>query len=161
MDKEPLDEEVESEKPGLIIPIYSSRLIRERTLSFAKREKINTPGKLAKLLKAYFILHDREEFIICFLDTAMTLTGMCSVSVGGLSQSVVEPRAVFKAAILANASCLIAAHNHPSGNPEPSREDIHITKQLVKAGKLLAIPVRDHLILGDDDYVSLAERGFV
>ncbi len=67
-------------------------------------------------------------------------------SVGGLAASVVEPRQVFKAAILANAASVIVCHNHPSGNPEPSREDIRIIRQLVEAGKLMGIPVLDHVI---------------
>jgi DNA repair protein RadC len=74
----------------------------------------------------------------------------------------VSARDVFKAAILANAAALICAHNHPSGATEPSRQDIRITKQLMEAGKLLDIPVHDHLIIGfDGAYTSLAERGLM
>jgi DNA repair protein RadC len=81
------------------------------------------------------------------------------VSIGGLAASIVEPRQIFKTAILANAAALILAHQHPSGNPEPSREDIRITRQLVEAGKIMGIPIHDHLIITDSQYTSLAERG--
>jgi DNA repair protein RadC len=68
---------------------------------------------------------------------------------------------VFKAAVLANAASLLLAHNHPSGNPEPSREDVEITKRLVETGRLMGIPVHDHLIVTGDGYTSLAERGLM
>ncbi len=106
-------------------------------------------------------MKDREEFLTVLLDTANTILGLALISVGGLAVSVVEPRQVFKVAILANASALILAHNHPSGNPEPSREDIRITRQLVEAGQLMGIPVHDHLIIAGDTYTSLAERGLM
>lgn len=68
---------------------------------------------------------------------------------------------MFKAAVLANAAALIVVHNHPSGNPEPSREDIRITRQLVEAGRVMGIPIHDHLIIVDGGYTSLAERGLL
>ena len=86
---------------------------------------------------------------------------MAQISAGGLAASIVEPRAVFKAAILANAAAVILAHQHPSGNLEPSREDIKITRQLVEAGQVMGIPVHDHLIIASHGYTSLAERGVI
>ena len=81
--------------------------------------------------------------------------------VGGLVSSIVEPRAVFSAAINAHAASLILCHAHPSGNPEPSREDIRITRQLVECGKLMGIPIHDHLIIAENTYTSLVERGLM
>ena len=95
------------------------------------------------------------------LDTANTIIGLSQISVGGLAASIVEPRQVFKVAILANAAAIICVHNHPSGNVEPSREDIRITRQLVEAGKLMGIPVHDHLIIGHNTFTSMAERGLI
>ena len=95
------------------------------------------------------------------INTANTLTGMHIASVGGLAASIVEPRQVFKAAVLANAAAVLLAHNHPSGNPEPSREDVAVTRQLVEAGKVMGIPVHDHLIITDHGHTSLAERGLM
>jgi DNA repair protein RadC len=141
------------------LPLYTTRLVREGVFTFPEREQVTAPVDVAAVLAAYFEDRDREEFVICLLDTAGTLIGLSCASVGGLAASIVEPRQVFKTAILANAAAVIVAHNHPSGNPEPSREDIRITRQLVEAGKLMGVPVHDHLILTDHGYTSLAERG--
>lgn len=87
------------------------------------------------------------------------MIGLHVVSVGGLAASIVEPRQVFKAAVLANAAALILAHNHPSGNPEPSKEDIQITKQLKQAAGVMGVAIHDHLIITERSYTSLANRG--
>lgn len=100
----------------------------------------------------------REIFKVVLLNTANIIIGDYTVSEGGLAASIVEARAVFRKAILENAAAVICLHNHPSGNPEPSREDIRITRQLVEAGKLMGIPVHDHLIIAGVGYTSLAER---
>lgn len=143
-------------------PLFTTRLVREGTFHFPTREQVRSPADVAAVLSAYFDSRDREEFVACFLDTANTLTGLHVASVGGLAVSIVEPRQVFKAAVLANASALVVAHNHPSGNPEPSREDVAVTKQLVEAGRVMGIPVHDHLILTEGGrYTSLAERGLI
>jgi DNA repair protein RadC len=103
----------------------------------------------------------REVFIVVFLNTANIIIGEETVSEGGLAASIVEPRAVFQRAVLENAAGIICLHNHPSANPEPSRQDIQITRQLVEAGKLMGIPVHDHLIIAGKTYTSLAERGLM
>ncbi len=101
----------------------------------------------------------KEIFKVVHLNTANIIVGDYTVSEGGLASSIVEPRAVFEQAILDNAASVICLHNHPSGNPEPSRQDIRITRQLVEAGKLMGIPVHDHLIIAGTTHTSLAERG--
>ena len=143
------------------VPMYTTRLVRETHFTFPQREQVSSPEDVAAVLQHYFEDKDREEFIVVFLDQAHTMIGMAQISVGGLAASIVEPRQVFKTAILANAAAIILAHQHPSGNPEPSREDIRITRQLVEAGKFMGIPVHDHLIIAEDRYVSLAERGLL
>lgn len=143
------------------LPLYTTRLVRERDFTFPARDQLCAPQDVAAVLSEYFNDRDREEFLVCLLDTANTLIGLSCVSVGGLAASIVEPRQVFKIAILSNAAAIVLAHNHPSGNPEPSREDIRITRQLVEAGKLMGVPVHDHLILTDHGYTSLAERGLL
>ena len=143
------------------VPLYTTRLVRERVFTFPEREQVSSPAAAAAVLQDYFADRDREEFVVCLLDTASTLVGLHVASVGGLAASIVEPRQVFKAAVLANAASLLLAHNHPSGNPEPSREDVEITKRLVETGRLMGIPVHDHLILTGDGYTSLAERGLM
>ena len=143
------------------VPLYTTRLVRERTFTFPTRDQVRSPADAAVVLAEYFSDRDREEFVVAFLDTANTLTGLHVASVGGLAASIVEPRQVFKAAVLANAAAVLLAHNHPSGNPEPSREDVAVTRQLVEAGKVMGIPVHDHLILTDHGHTSLAERGLM
>ena len=143
------------------VPLFTTRLVRERTFDFQTRDQLRSPADAAAVLGEYFEGRDREEFVVAFLDTANTITGLHVASVGGLAAAIVEPRQVFKAAVLANAAAILLAHNHPSGNPEPSREDIAVTKQLVEAGKLMGIPVHDHLILAGHSYTSLAKRGLM
>ena len=143
------------------VPLYTTRLVRERTFTFPTRDQVRSPAGAAAVLAEYFADRDREEFVIVFLDTANTLVGLHVASVGGLAASIVEPRQVFKAAVLANAAAILVAHQHPSGNPEPSREDVAVTRQLVEAGKVMGIPVHDHLIVTDHGHTSLAERGLM
>ena len=143
------------------LPLYTTRLVKERTFDFATRDQLRSPADAAAVLGEYFEGRDREEFVIAFLDSANTITGLHVASVGGLAAAIVEPRQVFKAAVLANAAAILCFHNHPSGNPEPSREDVAVTKQLVEAGKLLGIPLHDHIIIAGGGYTSLAERGLM
>lgn len=83
------------------------------------------------------------------------------VSIGSLNQSIVHPRSVFQTACLSNAAALILIHQHPSGDPSPSSEDISITRRLKEAGEIMGIKVLDHIIIGDGEYVSFVERGLV
>src|SRR5690606_22762995 len=143
------------------VPIYTTRLVREALFSFPERIQTNTPAGIAAVLQDYFSDKDREEFVACLLDAPGTLLGIARISQGGLSSAPVEARQVFKAAILANAAGIILAHQHPSGNPEPSAADLKVTRQLVAAGKVMDIPVFDHLVITDTGYTSLAERGLI
>ena len=103
----------------------------------------------------------KEIFRVVHLNTANVILQDYIISEGGLAASIVEPRAVFEQAILENAASIICLHNHPSGNPEPSREDIRITRQLVEAGATMGIPVHDHIIIAGDTFTSLAQRGVI
>jgi len=107
------------------------------------------------------LLRDRrqEEFWVLHLDTQNHILIERCMTVGLLNSSLVHPREVFAPAITAGAASLVLVHNHPSGDPEPSPEDIAVTRQLVESGRLLGIPVRDHVVLGADAWVSLSERG--
>ena len=96
-----------------------------------------------------------------YLDTQNRVLVERRLTVGLLDSSLVHPREVFVHAVSEAASSLLLAHNHPSGDPEPSADDIAVTRQLVASGRLLGIPVRDHVVLGDDRYVSLMERGLL
>ena len=102
-----------------------------------------------------------ERFVCIALDTQNVPVGACTVTVGLLNSSLIHPREVFQFAILCNAASVILGHNHPSGDPDPSPEDLEVTWQLVEAGRLLGIPVRDHVIIAGDRYMSLLERGMI
>ncbi len=127
----------------------------------AERVRVGSPADVAAVYGPLMRDLKQEVFRVVFLNTANMVIGDSVVSEGGLAASIVEPRAVFQRAILENAAALICLHNHPSGNPEPSREDIRITRQLVEAGRLLGVPVHDHLIIAGRSYTSLAERGLL
>ena len=126
-----------------------------------ERVQVTSPGDVAAVYGPLMRDLKKEIFKVVFLNTANMIVGDYTVSEGGLAASIVEPRAVFQQAILENAAAIICLHNHPSGNPEPSREDIRITRQLVEAGKLMGVPVHDHLIIAGAGYTSLAERGLM
>ncbi|RMF54246.1 MAG: JAB domain-containing protein [Bacteroidetes bacterium] len=126
-----------------------------------ERVQVRTPADVAAVYGPLLRDLKREVFKIVLLNTANVIIGDETVSEGGLAASIVEPRAVFRRAILENAAAVICLHNHPSGNPEPSREDIRVTRQLVEAGRLMGIPVHDHLIIAGTQYTSLAERGLL
>ena len=125
------------------------------------RVQVSSPEDVAAVYGPALRDLKKEIFKVVMLNTANVIIGDVTISEGGLAASIVEPRAVFQRAILENAAALICLHNHPSGNPEPSREDIKITRQLVEAGKLMGVPVHDHLIIAGTTYTSLAERGLM
>lgn len=120
-------------------------------------------GPLDFVASFRFLFQDqiKERFIVAVLNTANKVQAIEIVSEGILNSSLVHPREVFRAAIVLGAAAIIVAHNHPSGNPEPSQEDIAITKQLVEAGKIIGIPVHDHIIFAGAQYSSFVEKGLL
>jgi len=135
-----------------------------RRIESSKAEKsaqIGSPADVAAIYGPLMRGLKIEIFRVVLLNTANVVMSDFVVSEGGLSASIVESRAVFKKAIVENAASIICLHNHPSGNTEPSKQDIAVTRQLVESGKLLGIPVRDHIIIAGRDYTSLAERGHI
>ena len=103
---------------------------------------------------------DREHFVAVFLDAKGTLMGVHTVAIGGLSETSFQPREVFKAAFLLNACSVVLAHNHPTGDVTPSKEDRQATRELALCGRFLGVPVLDHLVIGDG-YFSFKERGLI
>ena len=140
------------------LPVCTVRLIKESTL-VCDRKTIKTPEDAHQILEGYFDNLPNEHFAALLLSTKNHVIAVTTVSIGSLNSSIVHPRELFQRAILANAASVILAHNHPSGDPTPSPEDLALTKRLVDAGKLLDIPVIDHLILGQNCFASLKERG--
>ncbi|MBY9079542.1 DNA repair protein RadC [Paenibacillus sp. HN-1] len=103
----------------------------------------------------------QEHFVVLFLDTKNRMIKRKTIFVGSLNAAIVHPREVFKAAIENSAASIICVHNHPSGNPTPSQEDILLTKRLVNVGELVGIDVLDHVVVGREGFVSLKERGLM
>ncbi len=142
------------------VPGFRVALVREPGVKLAERPSLKRPAEAARVLAEYVGEIDREVFVIALLTIRHRLIGVHTVSVGCLTSSLVHPREVMKPAILASAACLVLAHNDPSGCPEPSVEDVALTRRLVAAGQLLGIEVLDHVVLGEAGrYVSLKERG--
>lgn len=122
---------------------------------------IRSPEEIYRHYSSLFRHQVRERFVVFWLSSANKVLGFEVVSEGTLNSSLVHPREVFRGAIVATAAAIIIAHNHPSGNLEPSNEDIAITRQIADAGKIIGIPVHDHIIFTDDTYTSFAERQLI
>lgn len=142
-------------------PVYKVMLVHESSVSISERH-IHSPEDAVKIVVEYLRGVDREHFVGLYLNSANSLIGIHTISIGILNSSLVHPREVYKLAYMMSAASVIVSHNHPSGNVEPSSEDITITKQLVEAGKILGIPLHDHIIITEQNgYVSFAERGLL
>ncbi len=120
---------------------------------------VRSPADVAQLLMAEMSHLEQEHFRVLYLDTRNRLLGSETVYVGSLNASHIRVSEVFREAVKRNCASIIVAHNHPSGDPTPSPEDVEVTRQLVAAGNLLDIEVLDHLIIGQQRFVSLRERG--
>ena len=121
------------------------------------KKHIRCPQDAAEYLMPRLRYAVREQFVVLLLNSRNRVIGAETVTEGTLTGSMAHPREVFKAAILAHAAAVIVAHNHPSGDPEPSDEDKEITRQLVRSGEVLGIPLLDHVIIGDGCYYSFQE----
>jgi DNA repair protein RadC len=144
------------------IPGFRIALVREPGVKLAERPQIRVAAEAAPLLAQYIGEADREVFAVALLTVRHRVLGLHTVSVGCLTSSLVHPREVFKPAILSGSAALLLVHNHPSGDPEPSAEDIALTRRLTAGGQLLGIEILDHLILGEAGrFVSLRERGVI
>ncbi len=129
------------------------------TAPSARRPTVRTPADVAALVGPDMRYLDREHFKVVLLSTRHDVLAVEDVAVGGLSSAIIHPREVFKPAIRWSAAAVILVHNHPSGDPEPSADDLRITARLAEAGRVLGIEVLDHVVVGDGRYVSLRERG--
>ena len=122
---------------------------------------IHGPEDVAHAIMPRFRYESKEHFSLVCLNTKNHIIAIEDVSIGSLQASIVHPREVFLTAIKYHSASIILCHNHPSGNTEPSREDIEITGRLCEAGRILGIEVVDHLIFGHNDWISLKERGYI
>jgi len=146
-------------------PVQAVRLAAAFALGRKTSEAVRWPRQaLRSAVRVFQLLEhemrglERETFHVLLLDGKHALRRREAISVGTLTTSLVHPREVFRPAVREAAAALICAHNHPSGDPEPSAEDLEVTRRLLQAGKLLGIPLLDHVVIGDGRFVSLRER---
>lgn len=132
---------------------------RQRCCESKARTTIQSPTDVANLLMVEMRLLEHEEFRLILLNTKNQVLQVETISKGTLNSSLVHPREVFRAALKNATNAVILVHNHPSGDPTPSTEDVDITRRLVEGGKILGIEILDHIVLGDGRYISLKERG--
>ena len=143
------------------IPRFDVRLVRDGRVATMEPTIIRRPEDTLPVLEAELSELGYEKFIALALNTKNHVTAVLPVSSGSLNASIVHPRELFQRAILANCASLILAHNHPSGDPVPSPEDIALTRKLIDGGLLIDIPILDHVILGYGKYSSFKEMGLL
>ena len=130
----------------------------ENSIDKVSNEKINSPQDVIKSVRGKLKGKKKEHFMVLSLDTRNHPINTQTISIGSLDSSIVHPREVFKEAISASAASVIFVHNHPSGDPEPSEDDIKLTRRLVEAGEIIGIEVLDHIVICDRDYLSMKAR---
>lgn len=147
--------------PVKAIEIKAALEIGRRLMASAPQEKlrVTSPADAANLLMSEMMFLEQEHLRLILLDTRNGVLGTPTIYVGSLNTSVIRIGELFRAAIKENAAAFIVVHNHPSGDPSPSPEDINVTRQILQAGKLLDISLLDHIVIGHQRYVSLKERG--
>ncbi len=128
-----------------------------------ERYEVSTPKDVAEFLMPKMRGLDKEQVAMLCLDTRCGVIDNAEVvvSVGSLNLSVMDPRSILRVALMKNADSVILAHNHPSGDPQPSDGDVEVTKRVVEAGKMLGVEVRDHVVIGDGKFFSMREKGLM
>lgn len=148
-------------EPRKRVGIIKTQIIREGSMLYGTR-RIHKPEDAVEMVKSIFQYADREMMIVVSLDSKNSPIALEIVSVGTVNSCLVQMRELFKHSILNNATSIMCFHNHPSGIPEPSKEDIEITRRMDEAGKLLGIWLLDHIIIGETGmFISLQERGVI
>ncbi|MBJ6799752.1 JAB domain-containing protein [Geomonas propionica] len=144
----------------VIRPVFGREAVREDLPAYFPGDRFTSPRQVYELFRD-LTEEPREQFLALYLDAKNRIICFDRVSIGSLNQTIVHPREVFQTAMLSSAAALLLIHNHPSGDPEPSPEDIGITKRLKECGDLLGINILDHVVIGEDGYVSFVEHGLL
>ncbi|MEB2584702.1 JAB domain-containing protein [Bacillus cereus] len=155
-----LESSVGMNQPAKRVDIIKLKMVKESSLLYKER-RVKSPEDASLLFKQFLDGADREYFIVLCLDIKNQPTAINVCHIGSLNSSIVHPREVLKPAIISNAASIIVAHNHPSNDPTPSREDLEVTKRLIEAGKVVGIDVLDHLIVCEESFISLKEKGYM
>jgi len=152
---------IKKDKAAALLAAFeiSRRILHQK--KWFDETKINTPDKIAEIFIPLLKDEQKEKFLVVCLNSSNKIIKYEVISVGSLNASIVHPREVFKTAIENSAASILLIHNHPSGNPEPSKEDITITKKLVESGTIIGITVVDHIILAGNKYLSFIEKGLI
>lgn len=146
------------------IDIVKVQLVKESSLLYESgtgKRQVNSPTEVVSTVSDFIGNSDRECFVVLCLNTKNEPTNLSVVAIGALNKAIIHPREVFKTAILSNAASIICAHNHPSGDSTPSQADIDLTHRLYEAGELIGIKILDHLVIGDGEFTSLKEKGYL
>jgi len=145
------------------ISFLNLKVVKETSGRYDIQKKVQNPKDIFNIAQKVIRANEyaEENLWLVTLDVKNNITGIFTVSTGTLNSSIVHPREVFKRAVLQNSASIIICHNHPSGDPAPSQEDINITKRIYEAGKILGIELLDHVIIGDNKYTSLKEKGIL
>jgi DNA repair protein RadC len=144
----------------LLAAFELSRRIQSQSKWYSDK-KISSPGEVADIFIPLLKDELKERFIVVCLNSANKIIKYEVISVGNLNSSIVHPREVFKVAIENNSASIILIHNHPSGNSDPSNEDISITKKIVETGTIMSIPVFDHIIIAGKNFTSFVEKRLI
>ena len=144
----------------LVAAFELSRRILSQSKWFSNK-KISSPQEIAEIFIPILRDETKEKFIVVCLSSANKIIKHETISVGNLNSSIVHPREIFKVAIDCSSASIILIHNHPSGNPDASNEDVAITKKIVEAGKIMDIPVFDHLIIAGETFTSFVEKRLI
>lgn len=134
---------------------------RMTAVAHRRRPLADTPEKVDALVRPRLIGQDREHCLLVSLDTRNRVLAVDIVSIGSVDHTFMAPREIYRDALLRGAAAIVLAHNHPSGDPTPSAADTAITRRLATAGAALGVPLVDHLVVGDTDFVSLTREGHV
>lgn len=137
-----------------------TELIKEKAINYSTCEKMQSPKLIVDALNSFLDLQNMaEEYVyLLTLNTKSDITGIFEISHGTVSNCIVTPREIFNRALMIGATSIILVHNHPSGYPKPSYEDLCFTKGIKQAGELVGIELLDHIIIGENNFISLREE---
>lgn len=159
--EEPITSKPKSIRFKTIKAVWETLTVRDNVTDYIKPlTRVTSSAEVYQQFK-FLAYETKEHFLSMHLDSKNRIICVDLCSTGSLTASIVHPREVFKTALLSSAAAMIFLHNHPSGDPTPSREDIEITTRLKEAGELLGIRILDHIIVCEDSYVSFTDRGLI
>lgn len=139
--------------------IVRVKLVRESQIEY--NTKLTSPDAVASFLYSFIGDEPQENFVVISVSSKGDILNATKIAIGTVNQAIIHPRDVFRTAVMSNASSIIIAHNHPSGDPTPSKNDIDVTHMLLEGAKVLDIQILDHIIVGYDRYYSLKEKGII